>query len=97
MRSKAYYLQTGYTLAEKWTPYARYDYAATDDRLNNDPSFYQKIWVAGVGYKIGNNFNLRLEDHINRGYALPVASGEVAAGTGRKNWNLFAASINFIF
>lgn len=93
----AWYVQGGYSIADKWIPYVRYDHAIADRRLDNEPSFYQETWVLGIGYRIGSSFGLRLENHFNRGYALPVASGEVVAGEGRRNWCLLAASVNFIF
>ena len=92
-----WYLQAGYTLAGKWTPYVRYDSLSTQDSQDADPSSYQKTVAIGLGYRISSNFGMRVEDHLNRGYALPVASGEIATGAGRKNWNLFVASVNFIF
>jgi hypothetical protein len=97
VEGRSYYVQAGYTFAEKWTPYLRYDYVATDDSLDDDPSFYQRALVLGVGYRIGSNFSLRAEDHINRGYGLPVAEGELEPGEGDKDWHLFAISVNFIF
>ncbi|MFZ5594290.1 MAG: hypothetical protein ACOY4D_08535 [Pseudomonadota bacterium] len=97
MKSKTYYAQAGYTLAEKWTPFARYDYVTTDSTQSDVPSFYQKTASLGVGYRFSDNIGFRLENHWSRGYALPVASGEIVAGAGKNNWNMFAASINFIF
>lgn len=95
--SKAYYVQAGYTFAEKWTPFARYDYITTDVAQKNDPAHYQKATVLGLNYKINDSIAVRLENHWNKGYALPVASGEIAAGAGKKDWNMLAASISFIF
>jgi predicted porin len=95
--SHAYYVQGGYKVTEKWTPFIRYDYVTTDVDQSDDPSYYQKTFAIGLDYKLDQNISLRLEDHINRGYALPVASEEVTAGAGQTNWNLFAASINFAF
>lgn len=97
VKGKTYYAQAGYTLAEKWTPFVRYDYVTTDSTQSSDPSFYQKTASLGVGYKFSDSVGFRLENHWNRGYALPVASGETVAGVGKNNWNVFAASINFIF
>lgn len=103
-QSRTYYVQAGRTFAEKWTPYARYDYITTDKAKAADPSFYQKTLSLGLDYKINHSIGLRIENHWNRGYALPVAShlrgttnSEVAAGAGIKDWRLFAVSINFIF
>ncbi|MBI2778990.1 MAG: hypothetical protein HYX62_04300 [Gammaproteobacteria bacterium] len=97
VKGKTYYAQAGYTLAEKWTPFIRYDYVTTDSAESGDPSHYQKVASLGVGYKFSDSVGFRLENHWNRGYALPVASGETVAGAGKNNWNMFAASINFIF
>lgn len=97
IKSKTYYAQAGYTLAEKWTPFARYDYVTTDSTQSDDPSYYQKTATIGVGYKFSDNVGFRLEDHFNRGYALPVVTGETVAGAGKNNWNMLVASINFIF
>lgn len=94
---KTYYTQAGYTFAEKWTPYVRYDYITTDKTQSTDPSFYQKTVSLGVGYKINNSVSLRIENNWNRGYALPVASTEVTAGAGKTDWNMLAASVQFIF
>jgi hypothetical protein len=95
--SETYYVQAGYTFAEKWKPYVRYDYITTDVTQKTDPSHYQKAKVLGLNYKINNSTAVRLENHWNDGYAMPVASGEVAAGAGIKDWKLLAASISFIF
>lgn len=95
--SKTYYVQAGYTFAEKWTPFVRYDYITTDVAEKTDPAHYQKAKVLGLNYKINNNIAVRLENHWNKGYALPVASKEVTAGAGKTDWNMFVASINFIF
>lgn len=95
--SKTYYLQVGYTFAEKWTPFVRADYITTNGAQKTDPAHYQKAKVLGLSYKINDSIAVRLENHWNEGYALPVASGEVAVGTGKKDWNLLAASISFIF
>jgi hypothetical protein len=95
--SEAYYLQAGYTFAEKWTPYARYDYFCADRTACNDPSNATKTGTVGLGYALASNIGLRIENHFNRGYGLPVQSGEVAAGAGHPNWNQFAAAVNFTF
>jgi hypothetical protein len=95
--SYTWYTQVGYTIAEKWVPYVRYDYATTDQDQKDDPSYYQKDASFGVSYKINSNVGVRIEDHRFRGYALPVASGEMAAGTGSTNWNMIFASVYFIF
>lgn len=101
--SNTWYVQAGYTLGEKWTPYMRYDYITTDKTQKTDPSYYQKTTTVGLDYKINSNVSVRLEDHLNRGYAMPVKTYDAAAGTGvaastgKENWNMLAASVNFIF
>jgi hypothetical protein len=95
--SRGGYLQGAYHLNDAWTPYVRYDYFTTDKSQDSDPSYYQKTAMVGVEYKISSNISARIEDHFNHGYALPVADGEVTAGAGKTNWNLFVAGINFVF
>lgn len=94
--ANAWYIQGGYKMG-LWTPYVRYDHYVADHTQKSDPSIYQKDWVLGVNYKINDNVNARIEDHVIRGYGLPVAGGEVATGSGNKNWNLMAAEVNFLF
>ena len=53
--------------------------------------------TVGVGYKINDNVNARVEDHLIHGYGLAVAGGDMAAGTGKTDWNLMAAEVNFLF
>jgi hypothetical protein len=91
------YLQVGYHVNDKWTPYVRYDHAILDDAQKGDPSYYQKTTMIGVAYKITPSMDVRVEDHFNHGYGLPVASEEVTAGTGKTNWNMFVAGVNFMF
>lgn len=91
------YLQAGYHINNLLTPYIRCDYINTDLTRNDDPSYYQLSQTIGVGYKFNKSIGLRLESHFNHGYALPVASKEVAAGAGVTDWQQFAASVNFIF
>jgi Gram-negative porin len=81
-KKESYYIQAGYTFADKWTPYGRYDYIATDTAQKSDSSFYQKAFVVGLDYKINGNLSVRGENHFNKGYGLPVASGEVVLNTG---------------
>ena len=95
--SETYYVQAGYTFAEKWTPFMRYDYITTDVAERTNPAYYQKARVLGLNYKINDNIAARIENHWNNGYAMPVASKEVVAGTGKEDWNMLAASISFIF
>jgi hypothetical protein len=97
--SDAYYLQAGYTFpfARRWMPFARYDYITTDKAHKSSDSYYQKDVVVGVNFKVIDNVSLRVEDQFNHGYALPVATGEVLAGTGTPSWSLLVVGINFIF
>jgi hypothetical protein len=94
--ANAWYIQGGYKIG-LWTPYVRYDSFQADQLNTSDPSLYQKDWVVGVNYKINDNLNARIEDHVIRGYGLPVSGGEVTAGSGTRNWNLMAAEVNFLF
>ncbi len=95
--SRGYYVQAGYTFADKWTPFIRYDNVTMDKSQSSNPAFYQKTIAVGVNYKLSNNISLRIENHFNRGYALPVASEETDPATASKKWNLFAVSANFAF
>lgn len=95
--SSAYYLQAAYAATDKWTTYARYDYVNTDKSQRQDPAFTQKTVAVGVGYKVGANIGLKAENHFNRGFALPVASGDVEADAGKRNWNLFLIAADFAF
>jgi hypothetical protein len=94
---ESYYVQAGYTFGDHWTPFGRYDYIALDQSRKNDPSYYQKTLVAGLDYKVNGNFSVRIENHFNKGYGLPVASGEVQPGAGAERWNLLSASVTFMF
>jgi len=95
--SNAYYLQGRYSFTDKFAGYARYDTAITDKDHRDDEAYYQKTVVLGLQYRLADNLTLRIENHFNHGYGLPVASGEVEAGKGERNWNLAVAGINFSF
>jgi hypothetical protein len=95
-KSNDWYVQLGVPLGA-WTPYARYEKSVTDKSQSSDPSYYQRTATLGINRKINTNFNFRIEDAFNHGYALPVAAGETATGTGKVNWQLYAVSINFMF
>ena len=95
--SDAWYVQGAYALSEHWKPYVRHDYVVTDRRLRGDPSYQQSAWVAGVGYRINDALGLKLENHFNSGYGLPVAEGSVLPGTGTKAWNLLLVAADFQF
>jgi hypothetical protein len=94
--SNAWYVQAGRGFG-KWMPFARYDEVTTDEDLRSSDSFHQQIFVVGVGYRLESNVSLRVEDHFNRGYALPVASEEVVVDEGKRNWNLFVVGVHFMF
>lgn len=85
----AWYLQGGYKIG-LWTPYVRYDGYQRDQLDSSNPSLYQKDKVIGVSYKINDNINARIEDHVIQGYGLTDMGSKV-------DWNLVAAGINFIF
>jgi hypothetical protein len=97
VRSNAYYLQGRYSLTRSWAPYVRYDHAVLDKNRGDDPSYFQNTFVVGIQYRIADQLTLRVENHFNHGYALPVASDEVVAGAGAINWNLSVAGLNFSF
>jgi hypothetical protein len=97
VNSNSYYLQVGRTFLERWTPFARYDVVNLDRTLQGNDSFTEKSLVAGLGYKLLSNVSLRGEAHFNRGYALPVASGEVIQGEGTRNWTMVVFGVHFIF
>ena len=58
--------------------FARYDRYVADKARAASDSYSQRIFVAGLNYKLRGNISLRLENQFNHGYALPVASGEMA-------------------
>ena len=95
--SQGYYLQAAYMLNDSWKPYVRYDYFTTDKSQKSDPSFYQKTFMLGVQYNISPSISVRVEDHFNRGYALPAVEPDPFAGQPKTNWGLFVAGLNFAF
>lgn len=95
--SYGYYVQAGRTFMEKWTPFVRYDHIITDKSQGNNDAFAQKDFVAGLSYKLLSNVSLRAEAHANRGFALPVASGETDPATAKRNWTMFVVGLQFIF
>ena len=90
--SNAWYVQGGYKIG-LWTPYVRYDSFVGDQGNSSDPSLYQKDWIVGVGYKINDTVNARIEDHVINGYGLT----DPGTGSSTTDWNMIAAEINFIF
>ncbi len=92
-----WYVQAGYELTDNWRPFARYEMLRAPGYASNNPATYQNTLALGVTYRINSNVGLRLENHFNRGYAQPALSGETAAGTGVKDWQMFGASLVFIF
>jgi hypothetical protein len=97
LSTHAWYVQAGYLDLGNWTPYLQYDSVVTDGARASDPSYYERDIVLGVNYRIVDGVNFRVEEHLNHGYALPVASGYTQAEHGSPTWSLFAASVNFIF
>jgi hypothetical protein len=95
--SDAYYVQAARTFASRWTPFVRYDSVTTDRALGQSDSYFQKIMVIGLDYRLNSNISLRAENHFNHGYALPVASGEVRSDAGAPSWSLFVIGLHFIF
>ncbi len=95
--SNAYYAQMGHTLASIWMPFIRYDRVNTNTELSGRDSFSQTIFVFGLNYRLQSNISLRVEDHLNRGYALPVSSGEIPVGQGARSWNMLVAGVHFMF
>ena len=97
VKSDAWYVQGAYALSEHWKPYLRRDFVTTDRSQQSNPSYRQSTWVTGVGYRVNNSIGLKLENHFNNGYALPVAEGSVAPGAGTKSWNLLLVAADFQF
>lgn len=96
-KTRVWYLQTGYDINERWQAFVRYDDLRAPGFDASDASTYQRTVAVGGTWRINSNISFRLEQHFNKGYAAPVLSGETAAGTGKTDWQLFAASVNFIF
>jgi hypothetical protein len=103
IKSKAFYVQLAHDIG-KFTPFARYDHVITDTAQSGDPSYYQRIYVIGLGYKLSDNVNLRLEQDFNHGYALAVPE-MIDPATGlfvnpvnpSLNWRTSMVSANFMF
>ena len=95
--SDAWYVQGAYAVGDHWKPYLRYDVAVLDRSRRQDPSYRQATTVVGIGYRINASIGLKLEDHMNRGYGLPVAEGSVAPGAGTRTWNLAVLAADFQF
>jgi len=58
----------------------------------------RRMFAATIPYfEFHEVLTVRIEDQLNHGYALPVASEEVVAGAGERNWNLFVVGVHFIF
>jgi hypothetical protein len=97
VNSDGYYVQAGRTFADRWTPFVRYDVVNLDRARQGDDSFTQKILVTGLGYRFIRDAVIRVEAQFNRGYGLPVASGEVAQGAGTRDWTLVVVGMHFYF
>jgi len=96
-KSSSWYVQAAYELSDEWKPYLRYDTFRQEQGPANDPSSFQRSVIAGVGYAFSPNIVLRTEVLFNHGYALPVLAGEMTAGSGKVNWDMLVASVNFAF
>jgi len=96
---ESYYAQLGYTFLDKITPYARYDYIATELDDKDEPFGHQTDITIGIGYQINRHLKIKVEEHFINGYGLAVESGEVdpADPDAEENWSVFAAGINWIF
>jgi hypothetical protein len=93
---RAYYVQVARDIG-KYTPFARYDYVNTDTSQSSNPANYQKVYVVGVGYKLADNVNLRVEQDFNHGYALGAAEMAALGLTPKVDWNTTMISANFMF
>jgi hypothetical protein len=97
-KGAAYYGQIGYTIAQKFTPFIRYDSVLYNDTQKTNPMMYQKTKVAGLNYRLNNNVSMRLENHWNEGYAITAsAQGSGFTTTPTLEWKMFAMGLNFIF
>jgi hypothetical protein len=98
-KGTSYYAQAGYTFAEKYTPYIRYDYVLYNNDLPEDPRYFQKVKVFGLTYKLNHSVSMRVEKHWNTGYAIPSYAQGTAfnTATAKEDWDIFAAGLNFIF
>ena len=101
-RGTSYYGQIGYTFADKYTPYIRYDSISYNNDFPDDPLYYQKDKVFGISYKLNNNVSLRMENHWINGYAIPAyaqsqTQNPFVTSTAKLDWNIFAMGLNFIF
>jgi len=96
-----YYVEGGYTFADNWTPFVRYDYFTADKHHKSAPENYQEAVAFGVNYRFNKFASLRVEDQIIKGYALPAIEFEEenpgVPFAGDKHWNLFAVSLNLMF
>jgi hypothetical protein len=109
VKGYGYYAEAGYTILDKIVPFVRYDHLVMDKEQKSDPAFYQKGLSFGVGYNFNKYANIRVEDHIMKGFALSqrdyseeneeaIEAGTVPATmAGEKSWNLFAVSLNLMF
>jgi hypothetical protein len=97
VKSDAWYVQGAYALSDSWKPYVRYDSVVLDSTRRGDASYYQDTWVGGVGYRVDRAIGLKVENHFNRGYGLPVVDGSIAAGAGHRSWNLLVLAADFQF
>ncbi len=71
VKSRTAYAQAGYAITEQWKPFVRYDTVRIGD--GSTPETSQKTLSLGLTYKLNDSVALRIEDHMNRGYALPYS------------------------
>lgn len=95
--TKVYYLQAGYDINDTWSAFVRNEGLQAPGYSSSDPATYQKSVGLGVTYKINSGVSLRLEHHFNKGYGMAVLTDETPAGQGKEKWQMFGASVNFIF
>lgn len=96
-KTRVWYAQAGYDINDRWQVFTRYDDLRAPGFDSADASTYQRTVAVGGTWRINSNIAFRLEQHFNKGYAAPVLSGATAAGSGKTDWQLLAASVNFIF
>lgn len=95
--SYGYYAQLGYSVSDALTPYLRYEYLRGEEHEEVAPSSYQRGLVLGADYKFNDHVSFRAEHHFLKGFAVPVMRDDVDADQAEQNWNLSAASLNFMF
>lgn len=104
VKSDSSYLQAAYTVADRWTPFVRFDRATLN--RNTAHQREQKTSSLGLSYRVSDGVSLRLEGHSNRGVALPYAEWlgsspdralDPSTAPDASSWKSYAVSLNFIF